>query len=288
MAAPEQPESSADGQPVEPIHRGGRNLPVAIGVGVGLATMFVGSLLIHPLLFLTFVLVNIGIALSELHAAFARTKAPPPTLVALIALPVMLYGAYLGGSDFVVVGLFMGLLTGFLAVMVTGKRGHAVSRIAALSLMLLWVNLGASSLGLLLQRDDGHWYVMAATALTVTHDIGAYAFGRNFGRHRMAPQISPKKSWEGFGGAVVTTVLLAVLVTARLVPDLSIGVALAVAGAVVIASTTGDLAESVLKRDLGVKDLGTIFPGHGGVMDRIDALLISLPATHVTLLTFGI
>ena len=286
MPAPEQPGRKPDAVTASP--RGGRDLPVAIGVGLGLAVAFVGSLLIHPLLFLTFVVINVGIALTELGVAFSRTKAMPPTIVALVALPVMLYGAYLAGSDAVLAALFVALVAGFLVVMLTGRRGHAVSRMAALTLMLLWVNLGASAVGLLLQREDGHWYVMAVTALTVTHDIGAYAFGRNFGRRRMAPKISPKKSWEGFAGAVLATVLMAVLVTVRFVPGITIPVALALAVATVIAATTGDLAESVVKRDLGVKDLGTIFPGHGGVMDRIDALLISLPAAHFTLLLFGI
>jgi phosphatidate cytidylyltransferase len=271
-----------------PATRGGRNLPVAIGVGLTLATLYIGSLLIHPLLFLTFVVVNLVIALLELDHAFAASKARPPTAVAIAALPVMCYGAYLHGASAQALGLYGGLFAGFVWVMVTHERGHAVSRMAALALMLLWVCLLASSLGLLLAREDGHWYVMAATALTVTNDIGAYAFGRNWGRTRMAPSISPRKSWEGFAGALVTTIAMALLVTARVVPGVTVPMALALAVAIVMASTLGDFAESMLKRDLAVKDLGTIFPGHGGVMDRIDALLFALPTAHLVLLAFGI
>lgn len=268
--------------------RGGRNLPVAIGVGIGLATLFVATLLIHPLVFLTFIALTVGIALLELDAAFAASKSRPPTVVALLVLPVMLYGAYLWGTDAVVAGLFAALVSGFVLTMATSPRRHTVSRMAALSLMIIWVNLAASSLGLLLARDDGVWYVMAATALTVTSDIGAYAFGRNFGRSPMAPAISPNKTWEGFAGALATTLVLASLVTARVVPGISIPTAVALAFAVVVAATAGDLAESSMKRDLAVKDLGRILPGHGGVMDRIDALLFALPAAHFVLLAFGL
>ncbi|MGI9017685.1 MAG: phosphatidate cytidylyltransferase [Euzebya sp.] len=268
--------------------RGGRNLPVAIGVGLGLAVLFVGSVLIHPLLFLTFIIANLVVALLELDAAFAATKEHPPTIAAIIVLPVMLYGSWYYGAQALVVGLVTALIVGFVVAMVTNQRGHTVSRMAALCLMLLWINLLAGSLGLLLARDQGYWYVLAGTALTVTADIGAYAFGRNFGRTKMAPTLSPKKSWEGFGGALLTTVVMAVAVTARLVPGVSVLVAVVLAVAVVAAGTLGDLAESSLKRDLGVKDLGTVFPGHGGVMDRIDSLLFALPTTHLVLLAFGI
>ena len=268
--------------------RGGRNLPAAIGVGVVLASLYIGSVLIHPLLFLGFVIINLVIALYELDAAFASKEAHPPTLVAAVALPLMCVGAYLYGADAIFAGLVGGLLAGFVWVMATHERGHAVQRMATLTLMLLWVNLLASSLGLLLAREEGHWYVMAATALAVSSDIGAYAFGRNWGRTRMAPAISPSKSWEGFAGALLTTVVLAVAVTAQVVPGVTIPMAVTLAVAIVIAASMGDLAESVLKRDLGVKDLGTIFPGHGGVMDRIDALLFALPTSHLVLLAFGV
>lgn len=278
----------ADGIPAAPAGRGGRNLPVAIGVGVGLAGAFIGSLLISPLLFLAFIAVNVVIALYELDAAFAAAKARPVTAVAAVAVPVALGASYLGGADALVATLHVALIAGFGATILTADRGHTVSRIAALALMLLWVVLGASSLGLLLQREEGHWYVLAGTALTVTNDIGAYGFGRSMGRHRLAPSVSPGKTWEGFAGALATTMLMAALVTTRTVPGVDLAVALLLAVAIVVAATLGDLAESLLKRDLGVKDLGRIFPGHGGVMDRIDALLFALPTTHLVLLATGL
>lgn len=268
--------------------RGGRNLPVAIGVGVLLATLYVGTLLLSPLLFLVFIAVNIVVAMLELDAAFAQHKSAPPTIAAIAALPVMMFGAYLDGPDWMVIGLVGALVAGFVLTMRGHHHGQAVARMGAFSLLLLWVPFMASSLGLLLARPDGHWYVLAGTALAVTTDIGAYAFGSQFGSRRMAPAISPKKSWEGFAGALVTVAILSVVVTARVVPGVDVVVALVLSVAVVVATTLGDLAESILKRDLGVKDLGRIFPGHGGVMDRIDGLLFALPTTHVVLLLFGL
>lgn len=275
-------------EPTAPPARGGRNLPVAIGVGVGLATLFVGSLLLHPLLFLGFVTVNIVLALYELDAAFARTKSRPPTIVAAVATPLMVMGAHQWGTEAITYGVYGIGIVGFVATIATAGRGHTVSRMAALMLMAVWVVVGASSLGLLLARPDGVWFVLAGTALTVTNDIGAYAFGRNWGRNKMAPSISPGKTWEGFAGALGTVLVMAALVTSRTVPGVDLPVALLLGAAIVVAATLGDLAESLMKRDLGVKDLGRIFPGHGGVMDRIDALLFALPVTHLVLLAVGL
>lgn len=275
-------------EPTAPPARGGRNLPVAIGVGLGLATLFIGSLLLHPLLFLGFVTVNVVLALYELDAAFARTKSRPPTIVAAVATPLMVMGAHQWGTEAITYGVYGIGIVGFVATIATAGRGHTVSRMAALMLMAVWVVVGASSLGLLLARPDGIWYVLAGTALTVTNDIGAYAFGRNWGRNKMAPSISPGKTWEGFAGALGTVLVMAALVTSRTVPGVDLPVALLLGAAIVVAATLGDLAESLMKRDLGVKDLGRIFPGHGGVMDRIDALLFALPVTHLVLLAVGL
>ena len=266
----------------------GRDLPVAIGVGIGMAVGFLGTLLWHPVAFLVYVGLFIGVALTELDGAFGVTKQRPPTAAALIALPVMLIGAYLVGPEAINAGVIGGLLLGFVITMATNDRGQTVSRMAALGLMLIWVNATASILGLLLQREDGPWYVMAIIALTVTNDIGAFAFGRSFGTRPLAPSISPKKTWEGLLGGLATTMLMAGLVTATLVPGVDVVGALALAVVVVLAATAGDLAESLVKRDLKIKDLGRLLPEHGGVMDRVDAMLFALPAGYAVLVAVGI
>jgi phosphatidate cytidylyltransferase len=150
----------------------------------------------------------------------------------------------------------------------------------------LWVPFLASYAGLLLARPEGHWYVMACVALSVSGDIGAYGFGYGFGKHKMAPSISPAKSWEGFAGGLLTVLVVAALITSN-VPGFDMALALIFGACCFLAGTAGDLAESMVKRDLGVKDLGGIVPGHGGIMDRADAVIFALPVAHLVLTAFG-
>ena len=141
-------------------------------------------------------------------------------------------------------------------------------------------------MGPLLTRPDGIWYVVAAVALPVCGDIGAYGFGYRFGRHKMAPAISPAKTWEGFAGGWLTMLVVAALIIAR-TPGFDLPLALVFGTATFLAGTAGDLAESMIKRDLGVKDLGGIVPGHGGIMERADAVIFALPVAHAILSLFG-
>jgi phosphatidate cytidylyltransferase len=135
---------------------------------------------------------------------------------------------------------------------------------------------------LLLREPDGPWLVVTFLLATIANDTGGYIAGVLFGKTPMAPSISPKKSWEGLAGSLVLTVAIAVvLVTLALGGPWWGGVVL---GVVVVASaTTGDLAESLLKRDLGLKDMGSLLPGHGGIMDRLDSLLITAPVSYLVL-----
>jgi phosphatidate cytidylyltransferase len=161
------------------------------------------------------------------------------------------------------------------------------ANIAASALMVCWVPLMAAFLGLLLLRPHGEWYLLATIALTVSNDIGAYAFGNRFGRTKLAPHASPAKTWEGFLGGLLTVVVLAALITAR-GGEFTVVSAVVFGAALVVAATLGDLVESLVKRDLGVKDLGAFIPGHGGVMDRMDGILFALPTAHLVLTLLGL
>lgn len=265
--------------------RSGRDLRVAITSGVLLAALFFATIAWSPWAFVTFVAVLLVIAMLELDSAFRSGNVHPATPVAIGAGLAMLYGAYGAGSPGQTAGLVL-LLIG--AAAWSGLRGaDATAGFGVTLLMTLWVPFLASFLGLLLARPDGIWLVMATVALTVANDIGAYAFGSAFGRHKLAPKVSPAKSWEGFAGGLVTVLALAGAVTPRVVADLSVGGALALGAVIAVAATCGDLAESLVKRDLGIKDLGRILPGHGGIMDRVDAMLFTLPVAHFVLLALG-
>jgi phosphatidate cytidylyltransferase len=296
-------EADADAPSRRDQHTGslGRNLPVAIASGVVMAAIFLATIFWSPWAFLTFVFALVVIGLLELDSAFRTHSLRPATPVALGAGLVMFFGSYAGGPSAQSLGLVL-LVLGSLAwaLLDPGGRQHEAAggarllgtgritgNLGATCIMTLWVPFLASFIGLLLARENGAWYVMAPVALAVSNDIGAFAFGSRFGRHKLAPSVSPSKSWEGFAGGVLTVLVLAALITSR-VPGFEMTLALALGLGVAIAATIGDLSESLVKRDLGVKDLGTIIPGHGGIMDRVDAIVFALPVAHLVLSAFGI
>lgn len=270
-----------------PVVRGaGRDLRAAIAVGLTLAALFLATLLANPYAFLTFVAVCAVLGMIELDRAFRAQGWRPATPVAVGAGLISLYGAYTNGAAGQSLGLVL-LLLGTLAwTLLDADRERVAGSLGATCLMGLWVPGLASFVGLLLARPDGQWVVAAVVALTVTADIGAYAFGSRFGRHRLAPSVSPAKSWEGFAGGLFAVLVLAALLIARLRGFDLVG-ALVLGVGVTVAATVGDLAESMVKRDLGVKDLGGLLPGHGGIMDRADALLFALPVAHLLLAATG-
>lgn len=284
-APPEDPP--LDTAPVPASPRGGRDLPLAILSGLVLAGAFLGTLLTSDWAFLVFIYVVVVIGLWELSIAFRERGLRPATAVVVVAAGVMLFGGYVAGAGAQTAALVGTMVAALLAALLDRSRQHVVASLGATMLMTVWVAFGASFAGLLLARPAGRWYVMAAVALTVTADIGAYAWGSQFGRHKLAPSVSPAKSWEGLAGGLVTVWVLAALVTARVVPGLDVPAALALGTGIVAVATLGDLSESLFKRDLGVKDLGRVVPGHGGIMDRVDALILTLPAVHVLLLALG-
>lgn len=264
----------------------GRNLPVAIASGVLLAGVFLGTLFFSPVLFLVFWCALIVTALFELDKALRSKGLRPATPVALGAGLVIVVGTYQLGATAQVFGLALLLLGAMAWSLLDADRSNVMANLGATCLMGLWVPFLASFAVSLLIRPEGHWYVMAAVALAVTGDIGAYGFGSGFGRHKMAPSISPAKTWEGFAGGLLTVLVVAAAITAR-VPGFDLPTALVFGVGVFLAATTGDLAESMVKRDLGVKDLGGIVPGHGGIMDRADAIIFALPVAHAVLTLFG-
>lgn len=266
---------------------GGRNLPVAILSGVLLAVAFLGSIAIDPWLLIAFVAVIIIGAMLEVDNAVRRTGARPATPVALLAAAIMFFGTYVAGDGALAVGCGVLTLGTPLWVLLDRDRCYVTNSVAATFLMTLWVPFLGSFLGLLLMRPDGEWYLVATVALVVSADIGAYATGSALGRHRLAPAISPGKTWEGFAGGAVTVLVLAAVVTPMVVDALSVWQSVALGAAVAVSATLGDLVESMIKRDLGIKDLGRIVPGHGGIMDRVDAMLFALPAAHFVLLALG-
>ncbi len=256
---------------------GGRNLPVAIAVGLLLAGAFLGSLAWHPLAFTTVVAVLAVVAVIEIGRVLdgIGRRVDVPVLVG--AALAMLYGAYFGGSAGLLAGVVALLLVAVLRVLGDPRREQVADRLGLTVLFGLWVGLLAAFAPLLVDRPSGPVVVLAVVGGAILADIGGYAFGVTLGRHKLAPVLSPNKTWEGLAGAIVLPVVLAALVLPRIDGVFTPMNAALLAGLASLAAMAGDLAESMLKRDLEVKDLGDVLPGHGGILDRVDGILFALP-----------
>jgi len=265
--------------------RAGRDLPAAIAVGVGLALLVVVPLYSpYRWGFVVVVAAAVVLGVHELVAALRRLGARPPRTPLLAGGVAMVALAYAHGPDGLVLALLLTVLACLAWRLADPAEGY-LRDVAASGLAATYVPFLAGFAALLAVPADGPRRVTAFIAVVVCSDVGGYAAGVLFGRHPMAPSVSPKKSWEGFAGsltacAVAGAVLFPTLFGAS--PLLGVVYGLAV----VAAATLGDLGESMVKRDIGIKDMGTLLPGHGGIMDRLDSLLPTAPVAYVLLAGF--
>ncbi|NKX56633.1 phosphatidate cytidylyltransferase [Arthrobacter mobilis] len=259
--------------------RAGRNLPAAIGVGVALLAIVLVGLFFLPSAFVGLVAAFAVLGAWEVSRALAVKDIHVPLPPLFAGASVMPFAAFYGGPE----ALSFALVGTGLAILV-----HAcleTTRDAARSVMggifiLAWVPLFISFALLLLDEPNGAFKVATMLLLVVANDTFGYLVGALFGRHPMAPKISPKKSWEGFAGSVGGAVVVGVLCSVLLL-DLQWWFGLVLAIATVAASTAGDLAESMVKRELGIKDMSNLLPGHGGIMDRLDSIVFAAPVGYL-------
>ena len=265
--------------------RAGRNLPAAIAVGVGLGLVITVPLF-SPFRWLFVVVVAAAVALGiyEIVSSLRRLGAEPPIVPLTVGGVAMVALAYVRGSD----ALFLALVLTVLACLAWRLADPAegfLRDVAASTFTATYVPFLAGFAALLAVPDDGPRRVTAFIAVVVCSDVGGYAAGVLFGKHPMAPSVSPKKSWEGFAGSLVSCAVAGAVFFATLFdasPLLGVVYGLAVVGA----ATLGDLGESMVKRDIGIKDMGTLLPGHGGIMDRLDSLLPTAPIAWLLLTAF--
>jgi phosphatidate cytidylyltransferase len=283
------PVADTDAGPTEPpkkASRAGRNLPAAIGVGVLLGAMAIVILLFAPTGWLPVLAVAIPIATLEVVRRLGEAGYALPLIPLLIGGQAMIWltwpygpagllGAYGGTVVVCMVWRLVGQGLGEQPV-------NYLRDMSATVLLATWVPLFASFSALLIFQDHGGIRTFTVIVTVVFADIGGYVAGVLFGKHLMAPAISPKKSWEGLGGSLLFGITASVLtVTFLLDKPAWVGVPLGLM--LVITGVLGDLVESQVKRDLGIKDMGTLLPGHGGMMDRIDAMLPSAVAGWIVL-----
>ncbi len=269
------------GDPVVRTSRAGRDLPVAIGVGLGLGAVVLGSLFVVRVGFLGVVLVAGLIGIRELAGALASNGTRVPMVPVGVGGVAMLVGAWVGGAELLVVALGLAVLGVLVWRLADGAQGF-VRDVTAAMFVLAYVPLLGGFVVLMLVPDDGALRIVGFVVTTIASDVSGYAAGVLAGRHTMAPTISPKKTWEGFAGSVAGSAVAGWLtVSYGLGGHWWVGVLLGVLTAA--AATIGDLSESLVKRDLGIKDMGSLLPGHGGMMDRLDSLLFVAPVAWLVL-----
>ena len=267
--------------PPERRTRAGRNLPAAIGVGLALGAVVLLSLYLWKPAFVGVVVAAIVLAAWELTNAFGSGRIRVPVVPLAVGAAAIIVSAYAGGSEAMVVALALTVFAMMLWRSPENPKGYARD-VTAATFAALYLPFLAGFAVLLLRPDDGPNRVVVFIVLTVLSDVGGYVAGVLFGKHPMAPAVSPKKSWEGFAGSA----LFCAAGGAVLLPTLLDGEAWqgVVCGlAVMVTATLGDLGESMIKRDLGIKDMGSLLPGHGGIMDRLDSLLPAAPVTFLLL-----
>ncbi|PFG42765.1 phosphatidate cytidylyltransferase [Isoptericola jiangsuensis] len=264
--------------------RAGRNLPAAIAVGVGLLALLAASLWFRPEPFVALVVVAQSAALWELRAAFARRDIHVPLTPLVVGGAGMAVSAYAAGAEALLVAFV--LTVGGVVVwrVLDGSGPRALRDAAAAVFAATYLPFLAGFVLLILDQPRGELRVVLFVLLAVANDVGGYVAGVMFGRHPLARSISPKKSWEGLAGSIALAVVVGVVGAVWVLESSwALGVALGVLTAVT--ATVGDLAESLIKRDLDLKDMGSLLPGHGGVLDRLDSLVVTAPFVYLVLAT---
>jgi phosphatidate cytidylyltransferase len=256
-------------------------MAAAVSVGLALGAVLLASLLIWRPAFLLVLAVAVLIAVVELSRALAdggHRPALPPLVVGSLAILAL---AWTRGPTGLVVAFLLTVFAVLLWRLGDGPVGYLRDASAAV-LVALYVPLLAGFAVLLLVPDDGAVRVLAFIVTVVCSDSGGFAAGVQFGKHPLARTVSPKKSWEGLAGSMLACAVSGVLfVTLAFSGPWWGGVLFGVA--IALSSTLGDLGESLVKRDLGIKDMGALLPGHGGLMDRMDSLLPSAAVAYLLL-----
>jgi phosphatidate cytidylyltransferase len=267
--------------------RTGRNLIGAIAIGLALGVLLVLSLVLVKELFMLFAGILLGMSAFELSTALRkmgrRVPRTPTVITTLAAIPAAYYGGMLTAVAVIAAGIGV---TALWRLIEARFGGHPATRfefardVGAAAFVQAYVTLlGCFSVGLVAQ-PGGQWWALAFLLIVISVDTGAYVSGLNFGKHPMAPKISPKKTWEGLAGAAVFAMVVGVLLAIFML-DQPWWFGIIFGLIILITATLGDLGESHLKRTIGIKDMSSWLAGHGGFLDRLDSILPSCLAAFV-------
>ena len=264
--------------------RTGRNLPVAVAIGVALGGLALVTLFTVKATFLAYMGAIVAVGLWELRHVLADRGISIPLIPIVAGGAAMFTLAYWYGAQPALAALAVTVLV-LMAWRLPGGPAGYLRDLTASVFTLAYLPMLGVFVPLMLSEPDGPRRTLIFLLLAVCSDVGGYFAGIFTGRHPMAPGISPKKTWEGFGGSVAAC-LAAGAITLPLLLHAHVWQGLILGAVAVAAATLGDLVESMIKRDLEIKDMGRIFPGHGGAMDRLDSLVFVAPVTWLVLAVF--
>ncbi|MFZ0529801.1 MAG: phosphatidate cytidylyltransferase [Propionicimonas sp.] len=276
--------------------RAGRDLPVAIAVGLSLFFLVAATLIWWHPGFMIILVVLTSLCVVELHQALTGIGMRSALTPVVIGNVLIVGGSYAAAVledvtqipwHVVLLGTIGGsILLALVWRMFGGSDGYARDSAASL-FILAYISVLTSFAGPVLAQENGVAKVVAVFLCIVASDVGGYAAGATLGKHPMAPAISPKKTWEGLVGSFLLAGVLGVAM-ATLAMQLPWWFGVLMAVVVVIFGTAGDLIESMIKRDIGIKDMSSFLPGHGGVMDRLDSTLVAVPAAWLLFTMVGL
>lgn len=274
---------------------GGRSLSKSVAVGLFLAGLFLVSILIYKELFILLALAATALGAWELSTALRTKGWYVPRVPAVVGSVIIMPATYYGGPVLqwlVSLGIVAALIL-WRTVHLLWERRKAnfqtvldtIRDFGAAAFLVIYLPLTLSFTMLMLRREDGAYWVLAFVTTVALIDSAGYLFGRVFGKHKLAPGVSPKKTWEGLLASILIGTVSAVSFTVFLLGG-QWWVGLILAAGIILAAVFGDLAESLIKRDLGIKDMSKLLPGHGGMMDRLDSLLPSALMTYLVMVVF--
>lgn len=298
---PARPGTSARPTATRPAKGGGRDLPTAIGIGLVMAAVFIAAVMIGPKLVLIIVVVVLGLGSVEYFDKVAEKGYRPATIAGIVACVALPIAAYWAGEAALPVVLFLTLAAaGLTFVGASSIEAAPMPNMAITTLGVVWIGILGSYAALILTYSKGFGLPVADGFLSkdvgtdtifllalgvVANDVGALVVGSAIGKTPLRPWISPNKTWEGLFGGTAFTLLAMVFVsiTHRSTTWNSAGDLILLAIVISVAAPLGDLVESMFKRNLDIKDFGTVIRGHGGVLDRFDGFLFALPAAYYLL-----
>ena len=274
--------------------RTGRNLVAAVAIGIVFGAAFIASLIFLTWIFMIFAAALMVFLALELTAAFRSTGRNVPRVPSAIAAAGVIVATFYWHSEgqwlILLAGMALVTIWRLIEAMVPARRKSArelgYDLLAGLFIQAYAIFLGSFTV-LLASEPQGNLWVLGLLIVVVSTDTGAYVTGLLLGRHKMAPRISPKKTWEGFAGSIVAAQIASFLVGWLLLGNIPIIERVLFGVAIALTATLGDLVESLIKRDLGIKDISNWLPGHGGFLDRLDSVLPSAAVAYALFLIFN-